>query len=61
MNLFSIFTPRIAAMLVKQGFPIIQRSKNLKTPQYPVYQFENTIEFQLAFDEIMKKEHQKHK
>lgn len=54
MNLYSVFMPDIAAELVSRGFKLIKTKPNLKKPQFLVYQFENTIEFQLALKEILK-------
>lgn len=59
--LFSIFMPRIAAALVEQGFPIVKIEQGKNNPKYKVYQFEDTIEFQLALNKIIEKEKKKKK
>ena len=55
MGLYLIFMPDIAAKLVRKGFPVVKTEPNKKNPQYLVYLFENTLEFQLALQEILDK------
>lgn len=53
MNYFIIFKPEIAVKLIRKGFPLIRTEPSRKHPGSIVYVFENTLEFQLAFQEIM--------
>lgn len=55
MDLFSIFMPTIAAQLISRGFKLIRTAPNKKDPKRIVYQFENTLELQLALQDILKK------
>lgn len=55
MNLYKIFMPYIARQLQAKGFPIIRIEPNQKHPQYSVYLFEDTPEFQAALFLILKK------
>ena len=55
MNLYTIFMPHIARELQAQGFPIIKIEPNYKKPQFSVYCFENTPEFQAALFKILNK------
>ena len=56
MHLFSIFMPHVAAELISQGFKIVKTEPNKKNPQYVVYKFEDTPEFQLALKKILERE-----
>lgn len=54
--LYTIYMPRIAAKLVKQGFPIIKTELNENKPDFLVYKFEDTNEFKQALNKIFEKE-----
>lgn len=56
MNYFTVYMPRIAAELVKQGFPIAKTELNEKKPDFLVYKFEDTSEFKQALNKIFEKE-----
>jgi len=55
MGMYLIFMPNIAAKLIRKGFPIIKTEPNRKNPKYLVYFFENTLDFQIALQEILEK------
>lgn len=54
--LYTIYMPRIAAKLVKQGFPIIKTELNEKNPDFLIYKFEDNDEFKQALNKIFKEE-----
>lgn len=54
-SLFTVFMPRVAAELVKRGFTIVRTEPSQKNPNFKVYLFEDSVEFQLALQEIIKK------
>lgn len=55
MNLFTVFSPRIAAALVLQGFEIVKRMPSKKIPGREVFMFENTLDFQIALQKLSNK------
>jgi len=56
MNLFPIFSRRIAYELEKRGFNIIRIAPNRNNPTLSVYYFEETAEFHKAAQELIRKE-----
>lgn len=50
---FTVYMPRIARELVREGFPILKIVPNEKKPQYYAYVFENTQEFLEAFSKVV--------
>lgn len=54
--LYTIYMPRIAAKLVKQGFPIVKTELNEKNPDFLIYKFEDNDEFKQALSKIFEKE-----
>lgn len=55
MDLFVIYKAELAAKLIHQGFKLIKTEPSRKHPQYPVYMFENTLDFQLALQSLLNK------
>ena len=55
MNLYTIFTPALAAKLVRRGFEIVKTAPNKKNPNFIVFYFENTIDFQIALQKLLEK------
>lgn len=53
MNYFIVYKPELAAKLIRQGFKLIKTEPSRKKPNFVVYVFENTLEFQLAFQALM--------
>lgn len=56
MHLFSIFMPHIAAKLIEKGFKLIKTEPNKKDKKFLVYKFEDTPEFHIALEQILRKE-----
>lgn len=54
--LYTIYMPRIAAKLVKQGFPIVKTELNEKNPDFLIYKFEDSDEFKQAISKIFEEE-----
>ena len=54
MNEKLVFSRRIAAELRKQGFPLLRTIPNHNNPKYDVYVFEDTEEFKIEWENIMK-------
>lgn len=54
MNLYPIFTRRIAFRLEMRGFKVIKIQPNKKDIKYNVYYFEDTIELHRALSEVTK-------
>lgn len=52
---YKIFTLKLANMLVKRGFQIIDWEINTNRPNFKVFIFENSKELQDAISEINKK------
>lgn len=55
MNDFFIYTPTLAAKLIRRGFKLIRTEPSKKRPGSLVYVFENTLEFQLTYQELIDK------
>ena len=55
MGLYLIFMPDVAAKLIRKGFSVVKTEPNKKNPKYTVYFFENSLNFQLALQEILEK------
>lgn len=53
MKIFTVYMPRIAAQLRREGFKILYLGVNDKKPQYDTYIFEDTIELRKAFEKIV--------
>lgn len=51
-KLWNIYSQKVAVELRKRGFKIVKTEPNNKFPQYDMYGFENTPEFQKALKEI---------
>ena len=54
MNLYPVFTRRVAFRLEMQGFKVIKIQPNKKEPQYNVYYFKDTPELHKALVEATK-------
>lgn len=52
MKQYEIFKKSLAEQLEAQGYAIIRKRKNKKSPQYDVYVFENSIQFKKALENI---------
>ena len=50
---FTVYMPRIAAELRKQGFKILEVIPNDRKPQFDAYVFEDCSEFRKAFSKIV--------
>ncbi len=48
MNLYTVFSRRVANELEKQGFRIVKMEKNHKNEKFLVYYFEDTVELRDA-------------
>lgn len=55
LNEKKIFNRRLALELRKRGFDIIKTEPNFYKPEFNVYIFNNSDEFQLALTEITQK------
>jgi len=53
MNLYTVFMPSLARQLQAQGFQIVKIEPNKKKPEFSVYLFENTPEFQAALFKLL--------
>ena len=51
-KLYYIFSKEKAIKLREKGFRIIVRKPNYQYPEYDMYGFENTPDFQKAFEEV---------
>ena len=51
-KLWKVYSQKVAVELRKRGFKIISTEPNNKFPQYDMYNFENTPEFQKELKEI---------
>lgn len=51
-GLFSIYSQRIAGMLMLKGFTIVKLEKNKRFPDKTVFVFANSPEFQDALKEV---------
>lgn len=54
MNIKKIYTRKVAYDLRKMGFKILKTEPNERKPEFDVYLFEDTPEFQEAFGEYMR-------
>jgi len=55
MNLFPIFSQRIAIALERQGFKLIRMAPNRNKPELKVYYFEDTVELHNAAQQLINK------
>ena len=53
MNTYGVHRGAIAHELMKRGFQLLKVEPNKKKPQFSVYHFEDSLEFQLALTEIL--------
>jgi hypothetical protein len=51
-KVWNVYSQKVAVELRKRGFKIVRTEPNNKYPQYDMYGFENTPEFQKALKEI---------
>ena len=51
-GLFSIYSQRIAGMLMLKGFTIVKLEENKRFPDKTVFVFANSPEFQVALKEV---------
>lgn len=56
MNLFPVFTRKLAYKLEMRGFKVVKIAPNKKQPKYNVYYFEDTTDIHDAFFEILREE-----
>lgn len=52
MKPYTVFSLRIANILVRQGFSIIGSGVNAKNPKLSVFYFEDTPEFRKALNKL---------
>ena len=55
MELYPIFSKKIAYALERQGFKIIKMAPNKNKPELKVYYFEDTLELHHAAQELISK------
>ena len=55
MKQYTVFSLRIANILVRQGFEIVGSGVNAKNPKLSVFYFEDTPEFQSALQKLTSK------
>lgn len=52
-KLWYVFSKAKATKLREMGFRIVERKPSYKFPEFDMYGFENTSEFQKAFKEVL--------
>lgn len=55
MNLYTVFSRRVANELEKKGFRIVRMEKNHKNERFLVYYFEDTVELRDALRPLISK------